>query len=113
MNYDVALTILFELYQSSPSEERVPVIQDIMMKYQENPPDHIRENLLHKSLEDMLGNPRNENQKYLSNNLWLLNKLSYAYIIFKNYPTNKTHELLKQALNEHIAEYIRKNQKLQ
>ncbi|MFM2064385.1 MAG: hypothetical protein RLZZ507_4056 [Cyanobacteriota bacterium] len=109
MNYDVALSILFEFYKISPSEKRVRDIQDIMLKYQENPPDDIRENLLHKSLESLLENPQNENQKYLSANLWKLNKLSSAYIIFKNYPTNHTNELLKQALNEDIAEYLRKN----
>lgn len=96
MNYFEQLLILIDLYILEPSDQRYHEIESIIIRYQANPPDIVRENMSHECIQKIMENP-----KTISDDI--LEILTDAFSNFINYPTNTNADTFKFQLQEYKA----------
>lgn len=102
MNYFEKLQILIGLYILEPSDQRYHEIESIIIRYQANPPDIVRENMSHECIQKIRENP-----KTISDDI--LEILTDAFSNFINYPTNANADSFKLRMQEYKTRFNANN----
>ncbi|MBC5796562.1 hypothetical protein IQ227_17285 [Anabaena aphanizomenioides LEGE 00250] len=102
MNDFEKLTILIDLYKLDPSDKCYHEIENIMISYQANTPDIVRENMKHKSIQKIMENPTTISDD-------IVESLIDAFSNFINYPTNANADSFKRIMQEYKTRFNANN----